>query len=1756
MIRSSAVGRHDPVGPRAFGWGRPQTILRRLGDQIGVTGKLDGHKSRGWFLPFASLLLVVGTLIPGIASQGRTAGPRSQPKLLTQASPSSFTSSARPSLWAATFDGVHGDLQQVPLPGTSVSSTSTVETGQYVTALATTTDGTKGVVAIGNQSTNGFQAAVVGFSSSGASTLGTVAVGTGADGPDGVAITPNGQYAYVANFDAGLAGDPILNVIPLAGPSYSATAITTSGSFDQLTGLSACPDGNTLVASDWADNQLEVFTGIATNPTSPSVSVVALPGGSEPEGVACTGGFAFVADSGTNQLSTVNLSTSAVTNVTVGTDPQAVGVGNGNVYVANQGSGTVSVVGLSGGTVSATVTVGSAPDAVLVAGSVYVGNSGSNTVSVIDPTSNTVASTVSGLHTPYRDSLALAVSSQSGPLLSPNELQGLTNDAESCTQCLKNEDTTQLTEEAAAGDQAETNVETGDAEALSVLGGEPVNIATGNYTETLPPVSVAGVGVPLSFSPTYNSARRSSTGPLNLGGGWSSGPELGLAVSGSSATVTEENGAAVPFVQPTTTSPFVCPGATVAVDAAATAWCASPRVQAALFHNASGTWTFDRFTPTYESSTFSATFQLTALTDGDGNASNVTYPAAGSGGCPTGGSIASCVIVTAPYPTTGARHLTSELNSSGQVIATTDSIHTYTFTYCTTNTSTCAIGDLASAALAASGSAITDTATRTWSFTYDETSGLNALATLTDPRHIAAVTNTYDDASTSDPTLGWVTKQTDGMSLATTFNDTALNPATGTGAVLVTDPYKRSTLYSFAGFELVAKTTGYGTSVSATTVFNRDPATGMLTELIDPDGHVSQFSIDATGRITGFEDAIGNSVSVTYPSTSTLGSGAINPAFLQPLTVLNASGTTQVINTYNNDGSLNTVTVNPSYPSPPGASAKVTTDTVCQSSCTGFVPGELESVDDPNSQTTTYGYDTSGDVTSVSDPLAHVTTSVYDQVGQLWCQATPNDYVAPTRISCPALGGAYVAGTAITTYDALGQVATTKDENANTTGSVHDGDGNLTTATDGLGIQTVTTFDTDNRVTKVVAASGKSDQSTTNDFYDVVANHTTYCTAFPTGAALCAATEDAVGNYTSTYEDADGRVMKTSPPNTTALILTKYFYDPAGNVTSKSDGSGTTTYTYDADNRMLTTTYSNAPTGMIAPHAVTDTYTVDGQVHTMVDGTGTTTDAYDNFGRLTQTTSGTGTVVTHGYDKDDNQTCLSYPVSGAASCLTASTGTGIASYGYNAADQMTSMSDWLSNSVSFTPDADGNTTSIGYPAASNTTESETYYANNVAKKLTFSDTSSTWGTSTYTYGQDGNGDVSTLAVVIPGKLVNSNQTYSYDDLHRLLGVSGAANPYAYDAAGRITQSADVYAGNAESYSYNTDSQPCWVADKLTGAGWTCTSPPTSGNYNYLTTFTYNTAGERTAAVGQPYQNVSYQWNQAGDMTCLDPTGAACSASTKSTYSYDGNGLLVSENDGGTVSNLSYDATQSTPRLISDRYADYLFGSNGQIVETIAGSTPNFVIPDAGGSVFRFGATGTQLSGNQMGSDAIDASYGQGPNATEGFPTRSVLGGYVDPEVSSTCSTGCSTKQLDGLIYMDHRFMDPLSGQFLSVDPLVGRGGNPYSFGIDDPINDEDVSGRAAWPVQVGGECEACAQEIQRQIGGTLVEIKPPIGGSVLGRSPNNPLGDWHYHWAVEREGRIYDSFTGPAGLPEEDYRSGFGDGTRFNAQPQSGGCDA
>ena len=141
-----------------------------------------------------------------------------------------------------------------------------------------------------------------------------------------------------------------------------------------------------------------------------------------------------------------------------------------------------------------------------------------------------------------------------------------------------------------------------------------------------------------------------------------------------------------------------------------------------------------------------------------------------------------------------------------------------------------------------------------------------------------------------------------------------------------------------------------------------------------------------------------------------------------------------------------------------------------------------------------------------------------------------------------------------------------------------------------------------------------------------------------------------------------------------------YTYDGAGNLLTHADFNGkTTTYSYDAANRLL----SKTPDPSFNAPAVTYTYLATGQRQTMTDLSGTTTySQYDNRGRLTQLSKPAGSL-SYAYDLAGNLTRLS--------------GSTNVNYTYDALNRLSTVSEVNTGTSSYNYDNVGNLQSVTYP---------------------------------------------------------------------------------------------------------------------------------------------------------------------------------------------------------------------------------------------------------------------------------------------------------------------------------------------------------------------------------------------------------------------------------------------------------------------------
>src|SRR6266852_712958 len=215
--------------------------------------------------------------------------------------------------------------------------------------------------------------------------------------PLGVAITPNGAFAYVTNTGA------VCDLCPFNQPSsvsvidtatYSVVATIPVGQYPA--GVAITPNGAFAYVANFNSNSVSVID-TATSTVTATVGV-----GTGPSGVAITpnGAFAYVTNYYSNDMSVINTATNTVVaTVAVGSGPWGVAITpNGAfAYVANSCDSTVSVINTATNAVVATVgslndprSMAITPDGAFA----YVVNEGSGSLSVIDTATNTVVDTV------------------------------------------------------------------------------------------------------------------------------------------------------------------------------------------------------------------------------------------------------------------------------------------------------------------------------------------------------------------------------------------------------------------------------------------------------------------------------------------------------------------------------------------------------------------------------------------------------------------------------------------------------------------------------------------------------------------------------------------------------------------------------------------------------------------------------------------------------------------------------------------------------------------------------------------------------------------------------------------------------------------------------------------------------------------------------------------------------------------------------------------------------------------------------------------------------------------------------------------------------------------------------------------------------------------------------------------------------------------------------------------------------------------
>ena len=176
------------------------------------------------------------------------------------------------------------------------------------------------------------------------------------------------------------------------------------------------------------------------------------------------------------------------------------------------------------------------------------------------------------------------------------------------------------------------------------------------------------------------------------------------------------------------------------------------------------------------------------------------------------------------------------------------------------------------------------------------------------------------------------------------------------------------------------------------------------------------------------------------------------------------------------------------------------------------------------------------------------------------------------------------------------------------------------------------------------------------------------------------------------------------------------------------------------------------------------------------------------------------------------------------------------------------------------------------------------------------------------YMRDNDGQVkTTTSKGLPGE---EKPTYEYDSNNRL--TKGAGIAYEYDSANNPTK----IGGGA--YKYNSGNE------LETGPSLT---------------YAYNEEGQRTKTTPATGPASTYGYDQAGDLISVERPKEGEVAEIKDSYTYNGDGLRVSQTIAGTTTYMAWDTAEELPLLLSDQTNSYIYGPGGLPIEQISSGAP-------------------------------------------------------------------------------------------------------------------------------------------------------------------------------------------------------------------------
>jgi YD repeat-containing protein len=381
-----------------------------------------------------------------------------------------------------------------------------------------------------------------------------------------------------------------------------------------------------------------------------------------------------------------------------------------------------------------------------------------------------------------------------------------------------------------------------------------------------------------------------------------------------------------------------------------------------------------------------------------------------------------------------------------------------------------------------------------------------------------------------------------------------------------------TTSYEYDAAGNLVETTEPGNVV---TTYGRDPGgSGLLTSMTDPRGKLTRFEY-AQGNLTKVTSPLGNVTTMAYDSSGRMTSS------VEPRGNVAGGNPDQYRTTLTYDNADHPLT----HTHPLGSVTTWSYDEV----------GNLAGLADAKNRTTSYSYDAANHLTSVTAPDSSVTSYAYDPVGNLTSRTDAKSHVTSYAYDD--------ANRLVSVTTPLQQLWTYGyDANGNRT-QIVDAIGNATPAPgDG---QTTLAYDALNRLTGIDYSDATPDVGFT---YDGNGNRTQMT--------------DGQGTETYVYDPLDRLESITRGANAFS-----YGYDAAGNVTRRTYPDGTVVdYAYDDDTRLASVTSA----------AATTTYQYDAASNLTLTALPAANGyeerrTYDRTGRLTEVENAKGAAILSRY---------------------------------------------------------------------------------------------------------------------------------------------------------------------------------------------------------------------------------------------------------------------------------------------------------------------------------------------------------------------------------------------------------------------------------------------------------------------------------------------------------------------------------------------